>query len=72
LIVDQDSLEGVLWIDKWTSRAKSFSLSDVTAFTVSPDFKTITYKANINLPYGRQMRQVIQEKINLLGLSIVQ
>jgi hypothetical protein len=47
LTVDQDSLKGQLWIDKGTSNAKSFPLSDVTALSVSPDLKIITYKANI-------------------------
>jgi hypothetical protein len=52
LTVDRDSLKGKLWIDKGTSRAKSFPLSDVTALSVSPDFKTITYKANIRFGGG--------------------
>lgn len=47
LTIDQDSLKGQLWIDKGTSRAKSFPLNDVTALSVSPDFKTATYKAKI-------------------------
>ncbi len=64
LTVDQDSLKGVLWIDKGTSTARSFPLSDVSQLTVSPDFKTIAYKATINFGGSTTAMVVISGKIS--------
>jgi hypothetical protein len=52
-------VKGTVWVDKGTTKANSFPLSSVSTLTVSPDFKTLTYKATAKLIGGTSIAGTI-------------